>query len=133
MPKKIGSPFPHRRRGIIVLLLSTAGLSGISCGRAQPAVPAISISSVMRTVREYGRGRQPGQPIPSKTVVALTPRPSHELYDAAGAYQAHMALVFMQGDFAQLEKEAREARTSKARLTGAVWKLNGLYEGVEKP
>jgi len=63
----------------------------------------------------------------------LSPLSSNELYDADGAYQAHFAVIFAQGDFAQLEREARQARTSKARLTGGIPKLQAFYEGVAEP
>jgi hypothetical protein len=117
----------------IVLVFAVAALTGISCKPAPPAAPTIPLSTVMQTVHEYGRGQQTAQPIPSKVFAAAAPHPSHELYDADGAYQAHIGVTFMQGDFAQLEQEAQKARISKTRLTGAVWKLDGLYEGVEKP
>jgi hypothetical protein len=133
MPKKYLLASLSPRNVPIVLLFSVAALSGISCKPAQPVVPAISLSIVMQTVHEYGRSQQTAQLIPSKVLAAPATHSSHELYDADGAYQAHIALIFMQGDFAQLEQEAQKARITKARLTGAVWKLNGLYEGVEKP
>jgi hypothetical protein len=124
--------FPVSRKGLIALLISIAGLFESSCNRAQPA-PTIPISTVMQAVREYGRDQRPAQSIPTKVLAAPPARLSHELYDNDGAYQAHIALIFSQGDYAQLEQEAQKARISKARLTGAIWKLNGLYEGVEKP
>lgn len=133
MPKKHGSTSLSPRRVGVVLLISVAALSGISCKPAPPAAPAISLSIVMQTVREYEHGQQSAQPIPSKVLAASSTHPSHELYDADGAYQAHIAIIFMQGDFAQLEQEAEKARTSKAQLTGAVSKLSGLYEGVASP
>jgi hypothetical protein len=133
MPKKHGSASLSPRRASVVLLISVAALSGISCKPAPPPAPVISLTTVMQTVREYGRGKEAAQPIPSKVLAAPATRPSHELYDADGAYQAHIALIFMQGDFAQLEQEAEKARASKARLTGGVWKLYGFYEGVANP
>jgi tetratricopeptide (TPR) repeat protein len=121
---------PFLSKGILFVLLMVAALSGVSCKPAQPAAPAIPLSTVMQAVREYGHGAQPMVP---KVLAAPASHPSRELDDADGAYQAHIALIFVQGDFAQLEKEAQKVRSSKARLTGAVWKLFGLYEGVARP
>lgn len=131
MPKKECQTSLFSRKGLTVLLLSVPGLFAVSCDRMQPAAP-IAVSTVMQTAREYGRGHQPGQSIPAKAL-AQARSSSDEAYNADEAYQAHIAIIFGQGDFAQLEQEAQRARASKARLTGGVWKLHGFYEGVAKP
>jgi hypothetical protein len=133
MNRKQDLTSPLLPKRLIFFVLFVAVLSGSSCKPAPPAAPAISLSTVMQTVREYGHGPQTAQPTPSKVLAAPAAHPSHELDDTDGAYQAHIGLIFAQGNFAQLEQEAQKVRSSKARLTGAVWKLFGLYEGVEKP
>jgi hypothetical protein len=124
------SLFSHR--ALILLVLSVASLSGISCDRGQP-VAQIPIGTVMQAVREYSPGQQTFQVALAKAPAAQTPSSSRDLYDGDEAYQAHIAVIFLQGDFAQLEQEAQRSRVSKARLTGGVWKLHGLYDGVVRP
>lgn len=124
------SRFSHR--ALILLVLSVASLSGISCDRGQP-VAQIPIGTVMQAVREYSHGQQTFEVAPAKAPAAQTPSSSKDLYDGDRAYQAHIAVIFLQGDFAQLEQEAQRSRVSKARLTGGVWKLHGLYDGVVRP
>jgi len=87
----------------------------------------------MQAVREYGRGHQSSPAAPQMAIAPKAASASDELYDSDGPYQAHMATVFAKGDFVQLEQEAHQVRTSRARLKGGVWKLCGFYEGVSKP
>jgi hypothetical protein len=119
------------RKQLGVLFLCAVSLSSISCGHTQAAAP-VPINTVMQAVHEYGRGHQavPAAPLmPTVTHAA----PAAELYDTDETYKAHLAAIFAQGDFAQLEKEAHEDRASKARLRGGVWKLLVFYEGVSSP
>jgi hypothetical protein len=120
----------HNRVGI--LLLSAVCLSGVSCGHTQTAAP-IPIGTVMQAVREYGRGYELAPSAPKKSIPAPLPPASGEPYDTDGPYQAHIATIVAQGDFARLENEAHRIRNSKERLRGGDWKLFGFYEGVTKP
>lgn len=89
------------------------------------------MTTVMQAVRDYGHGHQPTAPSLAKAPAAQdsTSDPS----DLDGPYQAHIGLVFAQGDFAQLEKIANQVRSDKSRLSGGVWKLFALYDGLAKP
>ena len=113
------------------LVLCGVSLAIVSCGHTQ-AAPSVPISSVMQTIREYGRAGQP-----STGGAKQTPHPatlvSDSVYDLDGPYQAHIAAILAQNDYAQLEREAQQVRGSKSRLQGGVWKLFGFYEGVGKP
>ena len=123
------NPFSHRLSFWLACALS---LSGISCVRTQATSP-IAIATAMQAVRDYGREHQPARPSDGKTATAQVSPASDGLYDSGDMYQAHIASIFAQHDFAALEKEAQEVRTSKARLRGGVWKLYIFYEAVSEP
>jgi len=93
----------------------------------------------MKAVQEYGRGHQPA-PLDPKYAIKI----DHEMtvrtfsvpdasLDMDGSYQAHIGMIFGQGDFSQVEMEAREIRGNQARLHGGVWKLYGFYEAISTP
>jgi hypothetical protein len=50
-----------------------------------------------------------------------------------GPYQAHIGELLAQGDFAALEKEAKQVRADKSRLSGGIWKIAAFYDGVNEP
>src|ERR1700730_6532422 len=127
---RITSLFSRNRLG--VLFLCAVCVSDASCGHTQAAAP-IPINTVMQAVREYGRGHQPIPPAPAKTSTAQVSPAADEPYNSDGPYQAHIAAILAQGDFAQLEKEAQQVRSTKVRLEGGMWKLFGFYDGVTKP
>ncbi len=103
----------------------------ISCGRTQAVPRPIPIASVIQVVRDYGKSAVPHASVtPNPAAPSLT---GDGPYDSDGAYQAHIAAVFAQSDFAQLEKEAREVRASKSRLKGGLWKLFAFYDGLDTP
>jgi len=62
------------------------------------------MSIVRQAVRDYGRGQQPSQLASAKAPI------EHDSSEIDGTYQAHIALVFAQGNFAQLEKIANQLR-----------------------
>jgi hypothetical protein len=115
-----------------VVLICVAALAEVSCGHTQAAAP-IPMETVMQAVRDYGKGHQPTV-TPAKTAAGQPAASADELLnDTDGLYQTHIASVLAQGDFAQLEKEARKVRADKSRLQGGVWKLFGVYDGAGKP
>jgi len=118
-------------RGLTVALLSAICLAETSCGHANGSAPPISMTTVMQAVHDYSRGQQP-------TLLTSTKRPAvrdsaNDPSDLDGSYQAHIGLIFAQGDLAQMEKIAHQVRIDKSRLSGGVWKLFGFYEGVSNP
>jgi hypothetical protein len=119
------------RRGLTVALLSIICLAEISCGRTSASAPPIPMTTVMQSIRDYGRSQQPALVTSTKPPVAQ--ESARDSFDLDGPYQAHIGLIFAQGDFAQLEKIAHQVRIDKSRLSGGVWKLFGFYEGVGHP
>ena len=121
-----------------MLFCCAAGLLAFSCGQVQ-ADDLIPVPNAMKAVQEYARGHQPA-PLDPKYAIKI----DHEMtvrtfsvpdasIDVDGMYQAHIGMIFGQGDFQQLEMEAREIRGNQARLQGGVWKLYGFYEAVSAP
>ena len=89
------------------------------------------MTTVMQAIRDYGHGQQP---IPrTSTEPQLAHDSGSDPSDLDGPYQAHIGLIFAQGDLAQMEQVAQQVRVDKSRLSGGVWKLFGFYEGVSKP
>jgi len=124
--------FSHLGKALIVLLLSAVSFVEVSCGRTREIQP-IPIETVMRAVHEYGAGHHPID-IRSKTLADQASLSADELLnDTDGPYQKHIATLFAQGDFAQLEKEAQKVRADKSRLRGGVWKLFAIYESLGEP
>ena len=121
------------KREVGALALCAMAISMTSCGHTQAAAPSIPISSVMDAVREYGRGNKSSPSSTEKTKSVPPAPPSDEPNNLAEPYQAHISAMFAAGDFAQLEKEAREVRISKSRVRGGPWKLAILYDGVASP
>lgn len=97
-----------------------------ACGHSQAVTPAaVPMTSVMQTIRDYGRDHQQD----SAPLGAV----SQGLYDSDGLYQSHIAALFAQGDFAQIDREGRDARSSKARFAGGAWKLFLFYQALSAP
>ena len=128
--ERITSLLSRNRLGVLLLCAVCMGYS--SCGHTQAAAP-IPVSTVMQAVREYGRGHQPVPPAPARVSTTQVSPAADAPYDSDGSYQSHIAAILAQDEFAQLEKEAQQVRTTKVRLTGGVWKLFGFYESVTKP
>ena len=119
-----------RRFGTVVPLAAICFVQ-VSCGHADASAPVIPMAAVMGSIREYSGGQKNNVlkgPAPAAPQSAIP-----DLYDSDGPYQAHIAAIFAQGDFAQLEKIARQVRTDRSRLAGGFWKLLSFYEGVGKP
>jgi tetratricopeptide (TPR) repeat protein len=53
--------------------------------------------------------------------------------DATSKYLAAIAQILVREDFAKLEQISAEARASKSRFSGGVWKLYMFYEAVAVP
>jgi hypothetical protein len=79
----------------------------------------------MQAVREYGRGHQPSP------ATAKPPSPSE--LEGEPTYLTRITQLLQQQNFGQLEKEAAQARASKERAVGGVWKLYLFYEALSKP
>jgi len=65
----------------------------------------------MRAIHNYGHDHQS----------LLFPGSSDKPEETDAAYSAHISIILVQEDFAQLEKIARQNRIEKGRLVGGVW------------
>jgi Domain of unknown function (DUF4034) len=128
---RIANTLLSGRKGFTFLLLLAVGFTEASCGHAKASVPVIPMVTVIQNIREYGGGKSPVTLTSSKS--PATQDSIHDPYDLDGPYQAHIGVIFAQGDFGQLEKIAHQVRVDRSRLSGGVWKLYGFYEGVSKP
>ena len=79
-----------------------------SCGHTQAALPAVPMETVMKTVREYGRGHQS----------AISPGPASVPEETDEQYAATINNLFVREKFAELEKIERQNRIEKGRVTG---------------
>ncbi len=125
------APHVSNKAFYMFLLFGLTVSFAISCGRTQAVPRPIPIASVIQVVRDYGKSAVPHASVtPNPAAPSLT---GDGPYDSDGAYQAHIAAVFAQSDFAQLEKEAREVRASRSRLKGGLWKLFAFYDALDTP
>jgi len=70
------------------------------------------------------------------TAVATNPCPpaSGALPDETeGQNTVHSSTLFVQKDFAQLERIVQQNRTEKGRLIGTVWKTNAFFAVMSHP
>ena len=114
---------------VVALLFSSFSIVFVSCGHTEAATPAIPMETVLRAVHDYDKGRASTlQPSASKDL----PIPD-DPNDPNGGYQAAIAKIFADGDFASLEQEAHSVTANKSRLIGGVWKLSIFFDGVAMP
>ena len=105
--------YPLQRRGpkivaaaAIVFVATTVS----SCGHTQAASPAVPIETVMKTVRDYGRGHQ--------SAVSAAPASVSEETDEQ--YAATIDNLFVHENFAELEKIEQRNRIEKGRVAGGI-------------
>jgi hypothetical protein len=122
-----------RGRLIWLLVCGVCCWSG-ACGHTQAAAPA-DMGTVMQAVENYGRGRQLAVAPERNAEPAATGSEanSKDVAEPSSSYQSQIAVVLAEEHFDQLEKEAQELRTSKRKVTGGIWKLSQLYDGVSNP
>ena len=109
----------------ITCLFAVLGLSVVanSSGHTEASTAPIAMDMVMKTIHEYGRGYSG----------VLAPGGPTKPNEADDDYSARIGKLVVQEDFAQLEKIARQDRTEKGRLLGAVWKIHAFYDGAARP
>jgi hypothetical protein len=113
---------PQFRREISILCLSLALLTPpISCPRELRQSPPVT-PDVTRKTDDQGSGQQAAQP---RSPTATKERESED------AYRTRITDYFYKQNYEQLEKEAEEAQTTKARFPGGVWKLYVFYEALD--
>jgi hypothetical protein len=105
-----------------------AGLLGMalftsSCGHTEASPSPAVTDAVMRAIHNYGHDHQS----------LLFPGSSDKPEETDAAYSAHISIILVQEDFAQLEKIARQNRIEKGRLVGGVWTTLGFYNATGMP
>ena len=118
--------YPLQRRGpkivaaaAIVFVATTVS----SCGHTQAASPAVPIETVMKTVRDYGRGHQ--------SAVSAAPASVSEETDEQ--YAATIDNLFVHENFAELEKIEQQNRIEKGRVAGGIWKSSSFFTAIAVP
>jgi hypothetical protein len=113
----------HRQKLAATFVFLCVALTVSSCGRTQAASPADSIDTVMKTIHDYGRGHQ--------GVISLGPTSVPEETDEQ--YAATITNYFLRGEFAELEKIARQNRMEKGRVKGGLWKSSSFFTAIADP
>jgi hypothetical protein len=104
----------------------------ISCAHFQ-ASGAPNRLALMRLAREYGQNRQPTDVAPAMQPAESSTAASQPALETEEDYMRPVRASLNAWDFAQLEKEAQEARASKGRLLGGGWKVYMYYSAVGYP
>lgn len=122
-------------RSISSLGLLVACVLAPSCAHIH-ASGAPNRLALLRLVREYGQNRPPDQPTPPVSVALSADHSAGSAQPALETeedYIVPLKASLNAWDFAQLEKQAQEARVTKARLRGGAWKLYMFYDAVTLP
>ncbi len=117
---------------IALLFVLGACFSQTSCLRLfmpQGAEPGPNPEQLLTVVRQYGQGGQSDSASAPQPAMSPSTAPAATLEDEA-IYRREISAIFYAGDFGKLEAKVREARASKERLRGGVWKLNQFYDVV---
>ncbi len=109
-------------------LLTLIGLFGTSCGLAKKPEPPDS-TALLELARHYGQGARSGQ-VYAAGKPAARPKISPDKLGTEEEYRSPIKLSFSQRNYDQLEKAARDARETKDRTHGGVWKTLLFYEAV---
>lgn len=105
-------------------------MAGISCARRVNFAQQ-DHSKVLKVAREYHRSGQHASlgPLLNRLPVER-PISSPGNVDDEELYEGQVKSYFDQGNFDKLEQTAEEARVSKGRFVGGVWKLYGFYFAI---
>jgi hypothetical protein len=97
--------------------------------------PAISHSQELRQSSPAAANAtgNVGDQTPGKQAAQPGTPSAARVEEAEEEYQDRIANYFNQQNYEQLEKEAQEARTSKARFPGGGWRLFFFYEALDAP
>jgi hypothetical protein len=111
------------RCDICLVAILTICASLTACGKTH-ASPRINSRTLIAAVRTYTRAPATAEP--------PTPPPVQPT-QGERTYELRIRSLFASADYDQLEQEARDARSSKDRLTGGVWRLYDFYEALSYP
>jgi hypothetical protein len=116
------------KRHLAIPLIFAIGLFGISCGRTKQPKPLES-GELLEIARHYAPGPHPGQ-VYAASPAPENPKVSPDKLETAEQYKSPIKLAFSRRNYDELEKAIREARQSKGRVLGGVWKIPVFYEAV---
>lgn len=94
-----------------------------SCGHTEAASPGVSIETVMKTVRDYGRNHQS----------AISPAPPSVPEETDQQYAAAINSLFVHENFAELENIEQQNRMEKGRVRGGIWKSSSFFTAIAVP
>jgi hypothetical protein len=119
----------HTHKRLVSLFILGVCLSQISCLRMfMPSGP--DPDKLLEVVRQYSQNGNTASA--ARAVGAPTASSTATLEDEV-TYRREIAATLNEWDFAKLDTEVREARASKGRVLGGVWKLNEFYDAVSEP
>ena len=81
------------------------------------------MEAVMKAVRDYGRGHQS----------AISPAPASLPEETDQQYAVRINSLFVQENFAELEKIEQRNRIEKGRVAGGIWKSFSFFGGIALP
>jgi hypothetical protein len=114
----------HRRPKVLATIAVVfAAATPSSCGHTQAAPRTVPIEIVMQTVRDYGRGHQS----------AISPAPASTPAETDAQYGAAINSLFVQENFAELEKIEQQNRVEKRRVAGGIWKSFSFFTAIAVP
>jgi hypothetical protein len=90
------------------------------------------METVLQSIQDYGKGHQPTAATQADSTAQPLAIPD-DPQNPNETYQAAIAKIFDEGDFASLEKEAHIITGNKSRLIGGVWKILVFFDGVGVP
>jgi hypothetical protein len=112
---------PHHSLKIVAAIaIVSLALSASSCGHTQAASPAVPMETVMKAVRDYGRGHQS----------AISPGPAMVPTETDEQYAARINNFFVHENFAELEKTEQQNRMEKGRVRGGIWKSSSFFTAI---
>jgi hypothetical protein len=94
-----------------------------SCGHTQAESSSVPIETVMKIVRDYGRGHQ--------STISPAPRSVPEETDQQ--YAATINNLFVHENFAELEEIEQQNRIERGRVAGGIWKSSSFFTAIAAP
>jgi len=117
-------PLRHRSLKIVATLaIALVAVSVSSCGHTQAASPAVPTKTIMKTVRDYGRGHQS----------AISPAPASVPEETDEQYAGSINNLFVHENFVELEKIEQRNRIEKGRVAGGIWKSSSFFTAIALP
>jgi len=116
--------FQHRGSKIVAtILIVSAAVTVSSCSHTQAASPTVPLETVMKAIRDYGRGHQS----------AISPAPASVPQETDEQYAAAINDLFVHENFVELEKIEQQNRMEKGQVAGGIWKSSSFFTAIAIP